>query len=132
MRAGIAPTDIIPSCPTTPRRDKCKKATTPSAWDGAVEGSVMGRHFVFAGVWSNLEEEAGLRSGKKRVNSCIERFGGKGTSAILGLTDALIIGEKPGDKKLTQAHKKEVKVINITALNHLIMGELSLDKVQTK
>jgi BRCT domain type II-containing protein len=66
------------------------------------------------------------------VKSCIERFGGKVTLAISGLTDALIIGEKLGDKKLIQAHKKGVKVIDITTLNHLIIGELSLDKVQTK
>ncbi len=52
--------------------------------------------------------------------------------AILGLTDALIIGEKLGDKKLTQTQEKEVKVIDIITLNHLIKGELSLDEVQTK
>jgi BRCT domain type II-containing protein len=61
-------------------------------------------------MWPDLEEEAGLRSGKDRVKSCIERFEGKVTLAISGLTDALIIGEKPGNKKLTQVHKKEVKV----------------------
>jgi BRCT domain type II-containing protein len=66
------------------------------------------------------------------VKSHIERFGGKVTLAILGLKDAPIIGGKPGDKKLTQAHKKEVKVIDINTLNCLIMGELSLDKMQTK
>ena len=83
-------------------------------------------------MWPNLEEEAGLRSGNERVKSRIEWFGRKVTLAISGLTDALIIGEKPGDKKLTQAHKKEVKVIDITTLNHLITGELSLDKMQAK
>jgi hypothetical protein len=50
----------------------------------------------------------------------------------LGLPDALTIGEKPGDKTLTQAHEKGVKVIYITAFTHLITGELSLYKVQTK
>jgi BRCT domain type II-containing protein len=83
-------------------------------------------------MWPDLEEEAGLRSGKERVKLRIERFGGKVTSAILGLTDALIIGEKPVYKKLTQVHEKEVKVIDITTLNHLITGELSLDEVQMK
>ncbi len=66
------------------------------------------------------------------MKSHIKRFGGKVTSAISGLTDALIIGEKLGDNKLTQAHEKEVKVIDIHTLNHLITGELSLDEVQTK
>jgi hypothetical protein len=132
LQAGIDPTDIIPSCLTTPRGGKCKKTTTPYAWDGAVEGSLLGRHFFPSGMWPDLEEEAGLRSGKERVKLRIERFGGKVTLAISGLPDALIIGEKPGDKKMTQVHKKEVKVIDITILNHLITGELSLNKVQTK
>jgi NAD-dependent DNA ligase len=132
LRAGINPADIIPSCPTTPRKGKRKKAATPSTRDGAVKGSLSGRCFVLSGVWPKLEEEAGMRSGKERVKSRIERFGGKVTLAISGLTDALIIGEKLGDKKLTQAHKKEVKVIDITTLNCLITGELSLDEVQTK
>jgi NAD-dependent DNA ligase len=132
LQAGIGPAEIIPSCPTTPRRGKCKKTATPSAREGAVEGSLSGRRFVLSGMWPDLEEEAGLRSGKERVKSRIEWFGGKVTSAILGLTDTLIIGEKPGDKKPTQVHEKEVKVIDINTLNHLIMGELSLDEVQTK
>jgi BRCT domain type II-containing protein len=99
--------DIIPSCLTTPRRGKRKKAATPSTWDGAVEGSLLERRFVLSGVWPDLEEEAGLRSGKERVKSCIEQFEGKVTLAISGLTDVLIIGEKLGDKKLTQAHEKD-------------------------
>ncbi len=132
LQVGINPVETIPSCPTIPRRGKHKKAATPSAWDGAVEGSLLGRCFGLSGMWPNLEEEAGLRSGKERVKSRIKQFGGKVTSAISGLIDALIIGEKPGDKKLTQADEKEVKVIDIHTLNHLITGLLSLDKVQTK
>ena len=33
LQAGIDPMDIIPSCPTTPRRGKRKKATTLSTQD---------------------------------------------------------------------------------------------------
>ncbi len=50
LQAGIHPVDIVPSCPTTPRRDKCKKAATPSTWDGAAKVSLLGRRFVFSGV----------------------------------------------------------------------------------
>jgi NAD-dependent DNA ligase len=132
LRVGINLAEIIPGCPTTPRRGKSKKAATPSTRDGLVKGSLLGRRFVLSGMWLDLEEEVGLRSGKDRVKSRIELFEGKVTSAVLGLTDTLIIGEKPRDKKLTQAHKKEVKVIDIDTLNHLITGKLSLDKVQTK
>ncbi len=74
-----------------------------------VKGSLLRRCFILSGVWPDLEEEAGLRSGKERVKSHIKRYGGKVTLAIWGLKDALVIGEKPGDKELTQAHNKEVK-----------------------
>jgi hypothetical protein len=117
LQAGIDPAEIIPSCSTTPTRGKCKKWQPPLCSGRSGQRKSLG---VLSGVWPNLEEEAGLRSGKKRVKSRIEQFGGKVTSAISGLTDALIIGVKLGDKKLTQLHKKEVKVIDINTLNHLI------------
>jgi hypothetical protein len=68
--AGINPAETIPSCPTTSRRGKREKAATPSAWDGAVEGSLLGRCFVLSGVWPDLEEEAGLiRKGEGEVTN---------------------------------------------------------------
>jgi BRCT domain type II-containing protein len=54
------------------------------------------------------------------VRAHIKQFGGKVTSAISGITDVLVIGEKPGPKKLIKALEKEVKVINIDILNHLV------------
>ncbi len=59
----------------------------------------------------------------------IKQFGGKVTSAISSVTDVLVIREIPGPKKLIEALEKEVKVINIDILNHLIWGELTLNKV---
>ncbi len=53
------------------------------------------------------------------------------TSAISGVTNVLVIGEKLGQKKLIKALNKEVKVIDIDILNHLIGGELTLNKVRT-
>jgi hypothetical protein len=45
LRASIDPAEIIPNRLTTPRRGKHKKAATPSAWDGAAEGSLLGKRF---------------------------------------------------------------------------------------
>jgi hypothetical protein len=41
-----------------------------------------------------------------------------------------VIGESPGPKKMVEALKKEVKVIDINILNHMIRGELSLDEIR--
>jgi hypothetical protein len=53
LRAGIDPAEIIPIIPnrlTTPRRGKRKKAATSSAWNGAVQGSLLVKHFVISGM----------------------------------------------------------------------------------
>ncbi len=84
---------------------------------------------MISGVWPNLGGGSGLGLGKERVKSGIEQFRGKVTTAISGITDVLVIGEKPGQKKQIEALEKEVKVIDIDILNHLIWGELSLDEV---
>jgi hypothetical protein len=57
LRVGIDPTHIIPSCLTTPRRGKRKKAATPFAWDGRVKGSLLGRRFVLSGMWPDRKGE---------------------------------------------------------------------------
>ncbi len=86
--------------------------------------------FVISGIWPDLGGGVGLKIGKERVRARIKQYGGKVTSAISGVTDILVIGEKPGPKKLIEALEKEVKVIDIDILNHLIWGELNLDEVQ--
>jgi hypothetical protein len=51
--------------------------------------------------------------------------------AISGVTDVLVIGDSPGPRKLVEALEKEIKVVNINILNHMIQGELTLNKVRT-
>jgi hypothetical protein len=133
-RSGITFTAPTNTHPTTPsRRGKREKdnTITPSTWNGAVQDSLDGLRFVLSGIWPNLGGGSGLRLGKERVRARIKQFGGKVTSAISGVTDVLVTGEKPGQKKLIKALKKEVKVIDIDILNHLIRGKLTLDKVWT-
>jgi hypothetical protein len=132
VRSGItftAPTDTHPTTPS--RRSKREKDTaiTPTAQDGAIEHSLDGLRFVISCVWLNLGGGSGLRLGKERVKARIEKFGGKITTAISGIINVLVIGKKPGQKMLIKALEKEVKVMDIDILNHLIWGELSLNKV---
>jgi hypothetical protein len=87
--------------------------------------------FVISGIWPDLGGGSGLRLGKERVRARIKQCGGKVTSAISGVTNVLVIGEKPGQKMLIEALEKDVKVIDIDILNHHIRGELTLDEVWT-
>ncbi len=131
-RSGITFTAPTNTHPTTPsRQGKCKKdkAITPTAQDGSVQDSLDGLRFVISGTWPDLGGDSRLGLGKEMVRARIKQFGGKVTSAISGVTDVLVIGEKPGQKKLIEALEKEVKVIDIAILNHLIWGGLTLNKV---
>jgi BRCT domain type II-containing protein len=87
--------------------------------------------FVLSGTWPNLGGGSGLEVGKQRLKAHIEQFGGRVTGAISGVTYVLVIGESPGPKKMVEALEKEVKVIDIDILNHMIQGELSLDKIRS-
>jgi hypothetical protein len=47
--------------------------------------------------------------------------------SISGITDALVVGDCPGVKKILEAHNPSLKIINIDQLNDLILGDLTLD-----
>ena len=85
--------------------------------------------FALSGTWPNLGGGSGLEVGKQRLKARIEQFGGRVTGSISGITDVLVIRESPGPKKMVEALEKEVKVIDIDILNHMIRGELSLDEI---
>ncbi len=61
----------------------------------------------------------------------IKKFGGSVTTAILGVTNVLVMGENPGKKKVVKAHEKRLKIINIEQLNGLILGDFTLDSITT-
>jgi hypothetical protein len=65
--------------------------------------------------------------GKERVKSRIEKFGGIVTKLFSRLTDALVIGNAPGPKKVIEAHNRSMKIITLAQLNDLILGDLTLE-----
>ena len=65
--------------------------------------------------------------GKERVKLRIEKFGSIVTMSILGLTDALVVGDRPGVKKILEAHNRSLKIITIDQLKNLILGDLTLE-----
>jgi hypothetical protein len=98
-RSGITFTASTDTHPTTPSRlgkHEKENAITPTAQDGAVQDSLDGLRFVLSGIWPDLGGGSGLGLGKEKVRAQIKQFGGKVTSAISGVTNVLVTGEKPG------------------------------------
>jgi len=115
---------------TTPQRrgqhDK-NQLSTPTAAEGAQGGILAGLRFVLTGVWPFQGSVHSLALGKERVKSRIEKFGGTVTMSISRLTDALVIGDAPGPKKVIEAHNRSMKIITLAQVNDLILGDLILE-----
>jgi hypothetical protein len=115
---------------TTPgRRDKRDKGhpSTPTGAEGAQKGILKGFRFVLTGVWPYQGSGQGLALGKERVKLRIEKFVGIVTMSISGITNALVVGDCPGVKKILEAHNRSLKIININQRNDLILGDLTLE-----
>jgi BRCT domain type II-containing protein len=42
------------------------------------------------------------------------------------LTNFLVVGTNPGQKKIIKTHERNVKIINIVQLTNIIVGELAI------
>jgi hypothetical protein len=105
-RTGFLPEKS--ACTPTQRGKKDKvSVNTPSATDGAIPGSLKGFCFVMTGSWPELGGGHGLTSGRLRLKSRIEKFGGSVTSNYSRLTNFLVVGDNPGSKTVIEAHKKK-------------------------
>ena len=90
-------------------------------------GILEGLRFILTGVWPDQGGGHGLNLGKERVKSRIEKFGGIVTKSFSRLTNALVIGDTPGPKKVIEAHNQSMKIITLAQLNDLILGDLTLE-----
>jgi len=68
------------------------------------EDCLEGLAFVITGVLEAFEREA--------VQDCIQRHGGKVTSAVSGKTSYVIVGRDPGQSKMDKVAKHKTKVLN--------------------
>jgi hypothetical protein len=103
------------------KKDKVK-VNTPAASEGAIADSLKGLRFVLLGTWPDLGGGQGLTSGKLCLKSCIEKFGGSVTATFSCLTNFLVVGTSPGPKKVIEAHKKKVNIIDIDKLTKKLWG----------
>jgi DNA ligase (NAD+) len=79
-----------------------------------VEGPLTGKTYVITGT---LE-----RYSRDEAAAALEAKGAKVGNSVSGKTTGLIVGEEPGNSKLTKARKLEVALLDEAALEELLRG----------
>jgi DNA ligase (NAD+) len=79
-----------------------------------VEGPLTGQTYVITGTLEALTRD--------EAAAALEAKGAKVINSVSGKTTGLIVGEEPGNPKLTKAKKLEVPLLDEQALNELLAG----------
>jgi DNA ligase (NAD+) len=79
-----------------------------------VEGPLTGSTYVITGTLENFTRD--------EAAAALEARGAKVINSVSGKTTGLIVGEEPGNSKLTKAKKLDVPLLDEAALNDLLRG----------
>jgi DNA ligase (NAD+) len=79
-----------------------------------VEGPLTGNTYVITGTLEGFTRD--------EAAAALEAKGAKVINSVSGKTTGLIVGEEPGNSKLTKARKLEVPLLDEAALNELLRG----------
>jgi hypothetical protein len=82
-----------------------------------------GQRFVLSGTWPGLGGTQSLILGKDNVEAIIERHAGNITSGFLHLTNVLVIGENPRQKKVLNAHERGLPIVELDQLTSIIINK---------
>ncbi len=123
-RVGIKVATIDRS---TPNRTACQgqRDKTSPAKKGAKRKALLRKQFVLSGTWPRQGGGEQLAVGKEAVRAIIEKYGGNITSGYSCLTNALVIGDNPGPKKVLDTHQHGIIIIDLPHLNDVIHRRVS-------
>ncbi len=76
---------------------------------------------MLTGTWPGLGGE-GLTTGKDAVKAIIEKHGGKVTSGFSKITNFLVIRTTPGPKKVLDAHKQGIEIVELDQIRSIIVN----------
>jgi hypothetical protein len=93
-------------------------------------GALGGKIFVLSGTFAELGGGSGLNLGKDRAAAMIRSSGGQVRSAVSGKTDFVLVGNEPGRTKVNQARKRSVPMIDLEALQQVMVGQTSLESAR--
>ncbi len=74
------------------------------------------------GTWPGLGGE-GLTAGKIAVKAIIVKHGGKVISSFSKITNFLVIGTAPGPKKVLNANKRGIQIVELDQINSVIINK---------
>ncbi len=81
--------------------------------------ALHGQRFVLTGTWPQLGGGQGLTLSKDAVKGIIEKHGEIVTAGFSQLTNALVIGESLGPKKVLDTHGRNLAIITLSHLNDI-------------
>jgi BRCT domain type II-containing protein len=84
---------------------------------------LYGQRFVLSGTWPGLGGGHGLTLGEDNVKAIIKRHGGSVTLGFLRLTNALVIEDNPGQKKILKAHKQGLSIVELNQITSIITND---------
>ncbi len=76
--------------------------------------------FVLSGTWPGLGGGQGLTPGKDNMKAIIKQHGESVTSGFSCLTNALVIGDNPGQKKILKAHEQGLSIVKLDQITSII------------
>jgi replication factor C subunit 1 len=112
------PSDVPTSSPAIKRKwipNQSDKTPPMAGQKPLPEGAdlcLTGLTFVVTGVLDSLDRD--------QAHDLISRFGGRHTSAVSGKTSYLLCGMEPGESKVSEAHAKNVPIVDEDGLFDLI------------
>ena len=99
--------------------------------NGAVDSDRLNDlRFVLTGLFPEVGGGTGLSLGNERTKAMIEAFGGNVTQSISGKTNYLVVGSEPGRCKVISARDNGIKMIDIRALQQLLLGKTELQSLE--
>jgi hypothetical protein len=104
------------------QRDKMSPAWEDTS-DAPTRRILRGQRFVLSGTWSGVGGGQGLTLGKDNVKAIVERHGGSVTLGFLRLTNAVVIGDNPGQKKILEAHKQGLSIVELDQITSIITND---------
>jgi hypothetical protein len=65
----------------------------------------------------------GLTAGKEAVKEFVEKHGGRVTSGFSKITNFLVIGDSPGQKRILDAHNKGIQIVTLDQVESVIIND---------
>jgi hypothetical protein len=122
-RIGVATVVQEPN-PLTPARERrmLRNRSSSPFKTGPPRNKLEDKRFVLSGTWPGLGG-TGLTAGKEAAKELVEKHGGRVTSGFSKITNFLVIGDSPGQKRILDAHNKGIQIVTLDQVESVIIND---------